>query len=69
MKTALIWLIRMYQRGISPILGQHCRFRPTCSQYMIDAISAKGLLKGLCLGIWRICRCNPFNPGGYDPVK
>ena len=69
MKTILIWLIRMYQRGISPILGQHCRFRPTCSQYMIDAIKAKGLIKGVCLGIWRICRCNPFNPGGYDPVK
>jgi putative membrane protein insertion efficiency factor len=69
MKTVLVWLIRMYQRGISPILGQHCRFSPTCSQYMIDAINAKGLFKGLCLGIWRICRCNPFNPGGYDPVK
>ena len=69
MKTILIWLLRMYQKGISPILGQHCRFTPTCSQYMIDAINAKGLIKGVCLGVWRICRCNPFNPGGYDPVK
>ncbi len=69
MKRVAIWVIRLYQRGLSPILGEHCRFEPTCSEYMIEAITAKGLLKGVCLGIWRILRCNPFNRGGYDPVK
>ncbi|KKC28448.1 hypothetical protein CDSM653_02505 [Caldanaerobacter subterraneus subsp. pacificus DSM 12653] len=46
-----------------------CRFYPTCSQYSIEAISKYGLLKGGLMSIWRILRCNPFNPGGYDPVK
>jgi putative membrane protein insertion efficiency factor len=68
-KRLTIGIIRLYQKCLSPIFGRHCRFTPTCSEYMIDAIKAKGLLKGVCLGIWRILRCNPFNPGGYDPVE
>lgn len=69
MKSVAIWAIRLYQKTLSPILGQHCRFTPTCSEYMIDAIKARGLFRGICKGIWRILRCNPFNRGGYDPVR
>lgn len=65
----LIKLVRMYQKYISPGLGNNCRFTPTCSQYMIDALDKYGVLKGLPMGLWRILRCNPFNKGGYDPVK
>ena len=68
MKKLLIKLIRWYQRAP---LSSHsaCKFYPTCSEYMIEALEYHGLLKGLGLGIWRILRCNPFNKGGYDPVK
>lgn len=65
----LINLIRMYGYLISPFLGHRCRFTPSCSQYMITAITYYGVLKGLFLGIKRLCRCHPFCPGGCDPVK
>lgn len=65
----MIFLIKLYQRFISPLKPKSCRFYPTCSQYAIDAISKYGVLKGSIMSIWRIVRCNPFNPGGYDPVK
>lgn len=68
MARFLTGLVRGYQKHISPHLGAHCRFRPTCSQYMIEAIEVHGAFKGLVLGIWRILRCNPFCKGGYDPV-
>jgi hypothetical protein len=64
-----IFLVRGYQRGISPILPRTCRFRPTCSQYMIEAIRKKGFLRGVLKGAGRILRCNPLFPGGYDPVE
>jgi putative membrane protein insertion efficiency factor len=60
--------IRFYQAAISPWLGPHCRFEPTCSHYAIDAIRTHGVLKGLMLGTWRVLRCHPFGRGGYDPV-
>ncbi len=70
---ALKWLAigtaRLYQRTISPLFPATCRFTPTCSQYMIQAIQKKGLLVGLVKGILRILRCNPLFPGGYDPVE
>lgn len=62
-----IGLVRMYQRGISPLLGKNCRFQPTCSQYMIEAINKYGFLRGLLKGTWRIMRCHPLCRGGYDP--
>jgi hypothetical protein len=65
----LIALIRLYQRGISPLLGPRCRFYPTCSQYMIEAIRKRGAVRGALQGSWRLVRCNPFHPGGYDPVE
>jgi uncharacterized protein len=66
-KIALI-LIRFYQMSLSPLWGSNCRFYPTCSQYTYQAIEVHGVLRGSWLGAKRILRCNPFNPGGFDPV-
>ncbi len=63
----LIFMVRMYQVTLSPILGGHCRFQPTCSAYFIEAIQKYGPLRGAWRGIRRICRCHPWHPGGYDP--
>ncbi len=68
MVRVLIWLVRGYQRFISPFLGDNCRFFPTCSAYMIEALQCHGAVKGLLLGIFRILRCNPLCKGGIDPV-
>lgn len=57
-----------YQRLISPLLPRRCRYEPTCSRYAIEAIGEFGILKGLVLAGWRVLRCNPFSPGGLDPV-
>jgi uncharacterized protein len=65
----LIFPIRFYQFFLSPYLGTCCRFYPSCSQYVIDAIRIKGPVKGLCLGLWRVLRCGPWSLGGYDPVS
>lgn len=62
---ALIWF---YQSAISPWLGPHCRYRPTCSEYARRAIVKYGPVKGGWMAVKRICRCHPFHPGGYDPV-
>lgn len=60
--------IRGYQKFISPALPPSCRFSPSCSQYTLEAVSKYGALKGIWLGMRRLIRCHPFNPGGYDPV-
>ncbi|MEQ9406436.1 MAG: membrane protein insertion efficiency factor YidD [Fuerstiella sp.] len=62
-----ILLVRLYQRLISPLLGPTCRFHPTCSEYFILAVRKHGLVIGTCKGLWRIARCHPWHPGGYDP--
>ncbi|MGM0365513.1 MAG: membrane protein insertion efficiency factor YidD [Actinomycetota bacterium] len=69
MKKILIFLIKLYKKFISPILPNSCRFMPTCSEYAVDAVNKYGVLKGSIKSIYRILRCNPFNKGGYDPVK
>ncbi len=69
MKKFLILIIRLYQKYVSPVKPGKCRFYPTCSQYMLQAIEKYGSIKGTYLGIKRILRCHPFNPGGYDPLK
>ncbi|SNX53780.1 membrane protein insertion efficiency factor YidD [Thermoanaerobacterium sp. RBIITD] len=69
MRYIFIYLIKFYQKFLSPLKPKSCRFYPTCSQYAIDAIKKYGIFKGGLMAIWRIIRCNPFNPGGYDPVK
>ena len=63
----LIAIVRVYQFTLSPLLGRHCRFEPSCSHYFIEAVQKYGALRGSAKGIWRICRCNPWTPGGYDP--
>ena len=68
MKTLCILLIRFYQLFISPLFPPTCRFYPTWSQYAIEAIQKKGVLRGVLLAIKRIAKCHPFHPGGYDPV-
>jgi putative membrane protein insertion efficiency factor len=63
----VIGLVRCYQKFLSPMLGANCRFTPSCSQYMIEAVQKYGALRGGWKGVRRICRCHPFHPGGYDP--
>ncbi len=67
MKLLLV-LIRCYKYAISPLLGQNCRFFPSCSDYTAQAIEKYGALKGSGLALKRILRCHPWNPGGFDPV-
>jgi len=64
----LIWLVRLYQLTLAPLIGHGCRFKPSCSQYMIDAIKEWGPLKGVWLGMRRIGRCHPWGGHGFDPV-
>ena len=68
MKHVMIWLVRLYQKIISPLKPPCCRFTPTCSAYAIEAFRKRGFFVGLILTSWRILRCNPFCKGGYDPV-
>ncbi|HLA83363.1 MAG TPA: membrane protein insertion efficiency factor YidD [Thermoguttaceae bacterium] len=64
---AVIRLVRLYQTWISPMIGPHCRFEPTCSEYFVLAVRKYGAFRGTAKGLWRICRCNPWNSGGDDP--
>lgn len=67
MSGVLIWFVRLYQRFISPLTPPTCRYHPTCSNYMIEALQKHGI-KGLLMGLARILRCHPFAEGGEDPV-
>lgn len=72
MKKFFIKLIEFYQRRISPLFqfcGIHCKYYPTCSEYMKQAIEKYGIIKGIFLGIKRLLKCNPFSKGGYDPLE
>ncbi|MCJ7644217.1 MAG: membrane protein insertion efficiency factor YidD [Candidatus Aminicenantes bacterium] len=68
MKSIALALIRTYKRALSPFLGNHCRYYPTCSSYTDEAIRKYGFLKGSFLGGKRLLRCHPFHAGGVDPV-
>jgi uncharacterized protein len=61
--------IRLYQHVISPMVGQRCRYYPSCSEYAVQAIQRFGILRGLVLAAWRLLRCNPWSHGGFDPVE
>lgn len=63
----VIALVRGYQKFLSPIFGGQCRFHPSCSQYFILAVEKYGVISGSLRGLWRILKCQPFHPGGYDP--
>lgn len=69
LKKFFLLLIRFYQVAVSPFLPSSCRFAPSCSEYAKEAIGRYGALKGGWLGVRRIVRCHPFNPGGHDPVR
>lgn len=68
MKRLLLILLRAYKLGISPLLGQNCRFYPSCSDYAQEAIHEHGALRGSMLAGRRLCKCHPWHPGGFDPV-
>lgn len=68
MSRLLVWLVRGYQLLVSPMLGQNCRFYPTCSNYAVEALRTHGAGRGSWLALRRVCRCHPWNPGGVDPV-
>ncbi|MCH6558854.1 membrane protein insertion efficiency factor YidD [candidate division KSB1 bacterium] len=65
----VVYLIRIYQILISPLIGSNCRFHPSCSNYAIESFSQYGVMKGLFLTLKRLSKCHPWHPGGYDPVK
>lgn len=69
MKNVMIAMVRFYQRNISPLMGSHCRYMPTCSEYSIQAFEKYGFFKGFYKTVFRILRCNPLFKGGYDPLK
>ena len=64
----MVLLIRIYQLTLSPLLGQHCRFHPSCSTYAIEALETHGIFKGSWLALRRLGKCHPLHPGGFDPV-
>lgn len=68
MKWLVLGLLKAYRYLISPMLGQNCRFYPSCSEYATEAVERHGVVRGGWLATRRICRCHPWNPGGHDPV-
>ena len=69
MWRAAVFLIKLYQKFISPLFLPSCRFHPSCSEYAVQAYTKYGIFKGTIKTVWRILRCNPFNNGGFDPIK
>jgi uncharacterized protein len=69
LRAAAVLPIRLYQLLISPLLGQRCKYYPSCSEYAVQAIRRFGILRGLVLTGWRLLRCNPWSRGGVDPVE
>jgi len=69
MRKTVIAILRVYKRFLSPLLPSVCRFHPTCSEYMMDAVAKYGAARGVWLGTRRLLRCHPFHEGGFDPVR
>jgi uncharacterized protein len=69
MQTVVIRALTFYKRCVSPLLPTACRFAPTCSEYMLQAVDRYGPLRGIWLGVRRLLRCHPFHAGGFDPVR
>ncbi len=68
LRKGVIGSLRGYQYVVSPLIGHRCRFFPSCSDYAIEALETHHLVKAVMLITWRLLRCHPFGPGGYDPV-
>ena len=68
MRTVVLLMLRFYKFFISPLLGPRCRYYPTCSEYMMEAVKKHGAARGVFMGLRRLLRCHPFCKGGYDPV-
>ena len=69
MTAAAVFLVRAYQRGVSPFLGTRCKYHPSCSQYALEAFGELGFVRGLVVAGWRLLRCNPWSDGGVDHVR
>jgi putative membrane protein insertion efficiency factor len=69
MRKLIVGALRFYKGWISPALPSACRYYPTCSEYMLEAVEKHGVLRGTAMGLKRLCRCHPFHAGGYDPVR
>ena len=69
MQIIVVSALKGYKLLLSPLLPSACRYRPTCSEYMLDAVEQYGVLRGVWLGLKRLGRCHPFHQGGYDPVR
>ncbi|HVN23747.1 MAG TPA: membrane protein insertion efficiency factor YidD [Syntrophorhabdales bacterium] len=69
MRFIIVTLLKLYRLLVSPFVPTTCRFYPSCSAYMLEAVQKKGVFKGAACGLLRILRCHPFHPGGFDPVK
>ncbi len=69
MRALTIAILRIYKRWISPVLPSACRFHPTCSEYMLQAVETHGVARGVWLGLKRLAKCHPFHQGGFDPVR
>jgi uncharacterized protein len=67
-RMAVLAPIKLYQKLVSPMLGERCKYYPSCSEYAVQAIGKFGILRGLVLAGWRLLRCNPWSHGGFDPV-
>lgn len=67
-RSLVVFLLRLYQRWVSPAFGPRCRYYPSCSEYAVQAVQRFGILRGLVLATWRLLRCNPWSRGGFDPV-
>jgi putative membrane protein insertion efficiency factor len=69
MRKVVMAVLRAYKRCISPFLPSACRFHPTCSEYMLEAVDRYGVMRGVGMGAKRLLRCHPFCEGGFDPVR
>lgn len=69
LRSAFTLPIKLYQKTVSPLTGQRCKYHPSCSEYAVQAITEFGILRGLVLAGWRLLRCNPWSRGGFDPVE
>ncbi len=69
LRRVVVLPIRLYQVTVSPLLGERCKYEPSCSRYAVEAIRTYGVLRGIVLAGWRILRCNPWSHGGHDPVE